>query len=201
MSQIRIQRATGVALDRYIPDLARLRIEVFREFPYLYDGSLDYEQEYLKTYANVAGSVIVLALDGDKVVGASTGLPMESEPDYVREPFRNEGYDPARVFYFGESVLLKSYRGQGIGAKFFVEREAHAYALNRFDFTCFCAVERAADHPSRPADFIPLDAFWERRGYRKHPELRTRFSWKEVGEVQESEKPMVFWLKPCPRQD
>ena len=30
------------AISAVIPDLARLRIGVFREFPYLYDGSLDY---------------------------------------------------------------------------------------------------------------------------------------------------------------
>jgi len=35
---IRIKRYSGAALQQYIPELARLRIEVFRDFPYLYDG-------------------------------------------------------------------------------------------------------------------------------------------------------------------
>lgn len=197
MHDITIVRASGADLERHLGDLARLRIEVFREFPYLYDGSLDYEREYLRTYAGVVGSVIVLALDGGKVVGASTGLPMAAETDAVKAPFLRHGYDPARVFYFGESVLMKGYRGQGIGVRFFLEREAHARWLGRFDWTCFCAVERAADHPRRPADYEPLDAFWRRRGYDRHPELRTTFSWKELDEERESEKPMVFWLKRC----
>ncbi|HZP92062.1 MAG TPA: hypothetical protein VFB20_04175, partial [Burkholderiales bacterium] len=64
---IRVERFSGKGLERYVDDLARLRIEVFREFPYLYDGSLDYERKYLKTYIGVPDSVIVLAFDGDRV--------------------------------------------------------------------------------------------------------------------------------------
>ncbi len=192
---IHIKRVSGSGLDRYIDDLARLRIEVFRDFPYLYEGSLDYERKYLKTYSGVPESVIVLALDGERVVGASTGLPMAAETDEVKRPFIEHGYDPKSVFYFGESVLDKQYRGQGLGVKFFQEREAHVHALGTFHWTTFCAVQRPEDHPQRPKDYVPLDAFWIKRGYRKHPELATTFSWKEHGETEESEKPMTFWLK------
>jgi GNAT superfamily N-acetyltransferase len=196
---MRIERVSGAAFERHIPDLARLRIAVFREFPYLYDGTLEHEHEYLRTYAGVPDSVIVLAIDGEQVVGASTGLPMEAETAEVKRPFVAHGYDPARLFYFGESVLEPGYRGRGLGVRFFEEREAHARALARFDWTCFCAVERPADHPARPADYQPLDAFWRRRGYEKHPALRTTFSWREVGEQAPSPKPMAFWLKRIER--
>jgi GNAT superfamily N-acetyltransferase len=192
---IRVQRFSGSGLERHINELARLRIEVFREFPYLYRGSLDYESEYLKTYMGVADSVIVLAFDGERVVGASTGLPMEAETDEVKKPFLEHGYDPARIFYFGESVLEKSYRGKGLGVRFFEEREAHARGLGRFEWTCFCAVQRPADHPRRPPGYVPLDDFWKKLGYAKHHELATVFSWQELDEEAESEKPMVFWLK------
>ena len=196
---IRVERFSGKGLDRYIDDLARLRIEVFREYPYLYQGSLDYERRYLRTYSGVPDSVIVLAFDEAAVVGASTGLPMQAETEEVKQPFLEHGYDPDRIFYFGESVLERSYRGHGLGVRFFEEREAHARALDRFDLTCFCAVERPPDHPRRPPGYQPLDGFWNRRGYVKHPELRTTFSWQEPDETQESPKPMVFWLKRLER--
>jgi len=192
---VRVERFSGKALERHIDALARLRIEVFREFPYLYDGSLDYERKYLKTYIGVVDSVIVLAFDGDKVVGASTGLPMEAETEEVKKPFIDHGYDVGRIFYFGESVLEKGYRGKGLGVRFFEEREAHAKELGRFDWTCFCAVQRPENHPRRPRDYVPLDRFWNKRGYAKHSELATTFSWRELGERYESGKPMVFWLK------
>jgi hypothetical protein len=40
-NNIRIERWSGKDLEKYISDLARLRIEVFHDFPYLYDGDYD----------------------------------------------------------------------------------------------------------------------------------------------------------------
>jgi len=196
MSEIlRIQRVTGGDIHAYLPALARLRIQVFREYPYLYEGSMAYEEKYLQTYANVPGSVMVLIRDGKGIVGASSGLPLVAETPKVIEPFVKGGYDPERVFYYGESVLLPEYRGRGLGQRFFAEREAHVRGLGRFTIACFCAVERPADHPRQPADYQPLDALWNRQGFVKHPELRTTFSWQDLDETTESPKPMVFWVK------
>jgi GNAT superfamily N-acetyltransferase len=192
---IHIKRVTGADLDDHIGELARLRIQVFRDYPYLYDGDLDYEAHYLRTYSQARGSVIVLALDVARVVGAATAVPLREETEAVQAPFIEQGYDPADVFYLGESVLLPEYRGQGIGVRFFEEREAHARALGPLRWFAFCAVERPAEDQRRPPNYRPLDRFWRNRGYRRHPVLRTAFSWKEIGESAESLKPMVFWLK------
>lgn len=192
---IQISPITGPALLERLPAVAALRIAVFREFPYLYDGDLDYETRYLRTYAENLDSVIVLATKGDQVIGASTAVPMRHAPAEVREPVEHFGIDPGRVFYLGESVLYPHYRGQGIGAKFFVERERHAEFLGGFDYHAFCAVERAHDDPRRPIDYRDLHAFWNRRGYYREPGLYTSFTWREIGEPLESPKPMVFWLK------
>lgn len=192
---LRIQRLSGAAVNPYLPELARLRIQVFHEFPYLYDGSVAYEEKYLKIYADVADGVMALVWDGDRVVGATSGLPMEAEAPEVIKPFVTNGYDPHRIFYYGESVLLPEYRGRGLGKRFFEEREAHVRSLACFDIACFCAIERPADHPRRPADYAPLDAFWNRRDFVKHPELHTTFSYRDLDEAEESPKLMVFWLK------
>ena len=195
MTKITTLTLSGSAASDYIPELARLRMQVFREFPYLYDGDLAYEETYLQTYARSEDTVIVLALNEGKVIGASTGMPMELETGEVQAPFLKRGYDPGEIFYFGESVLDRAFRGQGLGGRFFQEREAHARRLGRFAYTTFCAVQRPDDHARRPADYRPLDEFWKKRGYEKHPELHTHFSWKDVDEEGENEKRMVFWLK------
>lgn len=192
---IQVIRRGGEALIPFIADLARLRIQVFHDFPYLYDGDLDYEKKYLQTYIDKSDSVIVLALDGEHVVGASTALPMRDETHELQKPFIEHGYDLNEVFYCSESVLDKNYRGLGIGVRFFEEREAHAAELGGFKHITFCCVERPADHPRRPADYVPLDAFWNKRGYFKHPELRTEYVWKDLDDTEESPKPMTFWLK------
>jgi GNAT superfamily N-acetyltransferase len=194
---ITIQRFTGhdPDLKKYIPDLASLRIRVFRDFPYLYDGTTEYEEKYLKAYTDCAESVVVLVLDGDTVVGATTGLPMDAETPEFQKPFVENGFDPAKIFYCAESVLLPEYRGRGIYPKFFAEREGHARSLGHFDTVTFCCVQRPDDHPLRPADYVPLDRIWTKFGYMKHPELHTSYHWKDVGETEETDKPMVFWLK------
>ena len=192
---LKLERLSGDKLNQYIPALARLRIQVFRDWPYLYDGDLAYEEKYLKTYIEAPDSVIVLAFDGDKVVGASTGIPLNHETDEVKAPFIDAGYDVDKIFYCGESVLLPEYRGQGAGVAFFDHREEHAQEIGGFDYSCFCGVQRPDNHPRRPADYVPLDSFWRRRGYEKYPELNTTFSWKELDEDTESPKPMTFWMK------
>jgi GNAT superfamily N-acetyltransferase len=190
-----VERWSGPALEQFIPELARLRIEVFRDFPYLYDGDIDYEKKYLQTYIDCPASVIVIAFDGDKVVGASTAIPMKYETDELKKPFIANGYKLDDVFYCSESVLNKNYRGLGIGVRFFEQREAHAEDLGGFKHICFCCVERPVDHPRRPVDYMPLDKFWTKRGYVKHPELRTAYIWKDLDDENETPKPMTFWLK------
>ena len=113
-------------------------------------------------------------------IGASTAIPLKYETDEVKRPFIEHGYDLNDVFYCSESVLDKNYRGLGIGVRFFEEREAHAAELGGFKHITFCCVERPADHPRRPADYVPLDAFWNKRGYFKHPELSTSYVWKDL---------------------
>jgi GNAT superfamily N-acetyltransferase len=168
---------------------------VFRTFPYLYDGDLAYEQRYLETYLRSQDSALVGALDGDRLVGAATALPLVDEADNIINPFRRHGFEIDRVFYFGESVLLPAFRGRGIGVAFLEEREAWARSLARFSFACFCAVDRPADHPRRPEDDVPLDAFWQRRGFRRVPDMTTDFCWKDLDEPEQSPKRMVYWMK------
>lgn len=195
MNDITIRRFTGVEVERYILEVARLRIEVFREFPYLYDGDMQYEAKYLRTYIESPDSVIVLAFDGNSVVGASTAVPLRHETADAKRPFITHDINPDDVFYLGESVLQKRYRGRGIGVRFFEEREAHAHFVGRFRWIAFCAVDRPADHPRRPVDYVPLDPFWSNRGYQKHPDLHTTFTWRDLDETEQTPKPMVFWLK------
>ena len=195
VGRVEIRPLTGEALRSYIPDLARLRIQVFRDWPYLYEGDEAYERRYLETYIRSARAVVVLALDGGHAVGASTALPLADESEYVTRPFAVRGLDLGRYFYFGESVLDRRYRGQGVGVGFFEAREAHARSFGEYGTACFCAVQRPQAHPLRPSDYVPLDAFWTRRGYCKDPGFVTHFPWRDIGEPAETDKPMAFWFK------
>lgn len=186
---------TGPALKDVLGDLARLRIAVFRDWPYLYDGSEAYERDYLRKFIEADGAVCVVARDGDRIVGASTASPMAETDEEFIEPFRAAGYDISKVFYCGESVLVGDYRGQGAGHRFFDEREAHARRLGGFEISTFCRVVRPADHPLKPVNYRPLDAFWTKRGYAPAEGLVAHYPWKDIGDSEETDKPLQFWIK------
>lgn len=190
-----VRRFSGAALNDYLDDVARLRIEVFRDFPYLYDGTMDYERKYLQTYVRCPQAVVVVAFAGAEVVGASTAIPLRFEEDNFKQPFIDAGFDPADVFYCAESVLRRDYRGHGLGVRFFDEREAHARELGGFRHYAFCSVVRPADHPLRPPGYEPLDRFWLKRGYQKHPGLAAQYVWKDIDQPAETSKTLEFWLK------
>lgn len=185
----------GADFRNHTDALSALRIAVFWEFPYLYEGSLAYEKQYLDTYARSDRSMGVLLYAGTQLIGATTCLPLTDETDEVQQPFRAAGYALDTLFYCGESLLLPAYRGQRWGHRFFDEREHHARSLGSFSAICFCAVDRPTDHPLRPAGYRPLDGFWQARGYHKVPELTTHFHWPDLGDTHSTPKTMTFWLR------
>jgi len=189
---VEIRRITGDDLKKALADLAHLRISVFRAWPYLYEGSLDYEEKYLRRYLEADGAVIAGAYDGDRLVGAATGEPLGGEYEAFQAPLKAAGYDPDKIFYLAESVLDPAYRGHGIGHRFFDEREAHAKGLG-FEEAVFCAVIRPDDHPLKPDAYLPLDPFWSKRGYGPLKGVTVSFPWRDVGEDRETEKPMQVW--------
>lgn len=182
-------------IKKYIDDIARLRISVFKEFPYLYQGSIEYEKSYLKSYSKMTNSISVIAIDNSSnIVGASTGHPLKSANKEFKKPFENK-FDVDKIFYFAESVLNKNFRGKGIGKQLMQKRIDHVLNLNAYTTICFCAVERECNHPLRPKNYRPLDQFWESYGFMKQKKLTTKFSWPDIDTGLENEKTMTFWIK------
>lgn len=191
---VTVAPVTGAGLAEVIPALARLRITVFRAFPYLYDGDAAYEADYLAGFAAAGGAVIVVARDGERIVGAATAAPLATQDAAWQAPLAAAGFDVARCFYFGESVLLPEYRGQGIGHAFFDHREEQARAQGA-SHAAFCSVIRAEDHPAGPADHRPLDGFWRGRGYAPLAGVTAWFDWKVVDGDGEEPHELQYWTR------
>ncbi|OGT37803.1 MAG: GNAT family N-acetyltransferase [Gammaproteobacteria bacterium RIFCSPHIGHO2_12_FULL_37_14] len=191
---LKILRLKGQDTIPFIPELAKLRIDIFKSYPYLYDGNLDYEYNYLNTYVKCSESIIVIVLDHDNVVGASSAIPLESETIEFQKPFLENHINIRDVFYFGESVLQPKYRGHGIYRHFFAERETAAKEYGS-KLVAFAAIERPLDDTKKPKDYVPLDSVWKHFGYEKHPELCMYYEWKEIGKAFQTPKPLIFWLK------
>lgn len=191
---LRLDVLRGEDLARAIDDVARLRIAVFRDWPYLYDGDLSYERSYLQSYLESERSVVVGAFDGDELVGASTGAPLADHAEDFASAFKGADLALEDVFYCAESVLLPQYRGQGLGHWFFDLREAHAKELD-FAVSAFCSVQRPDDHPAKPQNYRDLHDFWRKRGYQPMPGVVASFSWRDVGDTEETRKPLQFWSR------
>lgn len=172
---------------------ARLRMAVFRAWPYLYDGDFAYEERYLREFLSDADAIIVTARLADRPVGMATASPLAGQPATLTGPLERAGVDVARSFYFGESVLLPEYRGLGIGHRLFDERERSARAHGAA-FALFCTVVREADHPLRPAGARDLSPFWRQRGYIPLDGASASIAWGELGRTVETPHPMQFWL-------
>lgn len=177
-----------------LDEMAALRIAVFADYPYLYAGDAEYERRYLQPYVESKEAVVVAALVDDTLVGMATATPMEAHADEFAAAFAERPEPLGEILYCAESVLLPAWRGRGIGHRFFDLREAHGRALGR-RYSAFCGVIRPTDHPARPADYVPLDGFWQRRGYTPLPGVIATFHWRDHGDQEETGKPLQFWMR------
>lgn len=185
----------GIEIKSVFEDLGKLRIAVFKDYPYLYEGTLEHELAYLEIYSNAPKSFLFSVYDGTDMVGATTCIPLLDETPDVQKPFYEAGYAVDKIFYFGESILLPAYRGSGLGHRFFDEREAHVRTFNEFEHTTFCSVDRGENHPLKPVDYRANDVFWIKRNYIKKEALSCQMTWLDVGEKEETTKSLTFWMK------
>ncbi len=191
------QILTGSAVEDSLNDIASLRIEIFREFPYLYDGRCEDELNYLKLYSVTPDSFVIIVKEGEKVAGAATGMPLRHEATELVEPFSGTSYPVDEIFYVGELLFYPEHRNRGTGMQVvrMVEEQIRSYSTYRY-LTC-ATVVRTDDHLMRPADYIPIDRFLAHTGFNPLLGITTSFTWLETDGVKRSH-PMDFWIKELP---
>jgi GNAT superfamily N-acetyltransferase len=182
----------GQEIENYIDHLGRFRIEIFREYPYLYDGSIEYERVYLSRYSLNPESLLLILQDDRGIIGACTGMPLTGEDFEFQNAFVGENKD--EIYYIGEVMLRADSRGQGLGSSLL------STALSLIDFSRFkkvslCTVDRGLNHSRRPRNFCPPDYLWEKYGFVKSDNLLTYLAWKDIGDEIETHKPLNIWFK------
>ncbi len=190
MAEITVLR--GKEIVPVIPDIARLRIEVFAEWPYRYDGEMKYEMKYLNKFASSEEAICVVAKEGDAIIGVSTGVPLADEDEKIRNAFTARGYDVGDVFYLSETVLKKEFRGQGIGRLLAEKRMEEVLKNPQFTVLSFANVVRENVPENSYKD---LSSSQKKMGFVCDPDLIVWFDWKDIGDEEESAKPLVFWVK------
>lgn len=189
-----IRLLKGEEILPFLGDLAALRIYVFKEYPYLYQGDQEYEKKYLSLYTSCNDFFLVVVLNNNEVIGVTTGLPMKYEGNSFKKAFDNSGYDINDIFYIGETIILPEYRHKGLSRAMFSKMEYEVTRLG-YKVLSLATVKRAQDDPKRPNNYIPLDYLWQKYGYKKIPKIKAGLYWCEVGQNLETEHEMEFWLK------
>lgn len=172
-----------------------MRIAIFKEFPYLYEGNIESEKEYLDVFFNSQKSLILLVFDGDKVVGCSSVVPLDEESDTIQKPFLDRNIDPKDYLYIGEAMIKKPYRNLGILGKFFVPAYNNHAKIHGFKHLVFITVNRAHSHPQRPSDYRNLEPIWQHFGYKLMPGMFVKASWLQSDTLKEEENELGVWIK------
>ena len=174
--------------------VASLRIDIFREFPYLYDGKREDELNYLKRYAERPGACVITASDTDTLVGAATGIPLQYEHRTMVEPVRAADYPVDEMYYVGEMLFYPKYRKRGLGRRLLSLIEEHVRSLGGFRYLICATVARPADHAIRPVEYVPIERFLARTGFVPIPDTTTHITWRETDGI-DRKHPMIFWIK------
>jgi GNAT superfamily N-acetyltransferase len=201
LTDIHIRSFTGSGLKPYLHSMAKLRMDVLKEFPYLKEPDLFQELTYLKKIVTCKEAIGVLIFDNTTLVGLSLGYPLVIDELEVKRPFLEKQLDLTTYFVFSDSLLLKQYRGRGIGHHFFDTRENHVHHYKLYTHICFYVPargdEKREDLSSR--DTISLNDFWRKRGFTRISDMHCKLSWKEVGQTHPKEHLMSYWMKDLPQ--
>lgn len=192
-NRIQLQVVKGKDIFPFTDSLASLRLEIFREYPYLYEGNMEEERKYLKMYYQSKQSLIVLAKDHETIIGVITGLPLLEATDEIKEVFVQNKVAMEGIFYLGEIVLLKKYRKTNIAFRLFKEFENEIKSKKLYQQMAMCEVERPDADTKKPLDYAATNK--QSKDFVQHKDLVTSFSWKDIGDSVKTQKKMRFWMK------
>ena len=194
VKEITEQLLTGAVIADALDDLATLRLDIFRKYPYLYEGRREDELNYLGTYAEAPDACVILAYDGSAVIGAATGMPLIQEDAQLRDAFAGTALPLDEVYYVGELLFRPPYRNSGLGRKMLDDLESQIRSFGSYRKITCATVVRPEDHPLSPCDYIPISKFLARTGFVRLTGGTTHFTWRETEGVKR-DHPMQFWVK------
>lgn len=190
---------SGKEVISLIPIIAQMRIDEFKNYPYLYHGNLEYEKEYLRGFTLNAHSCLIVACEANKIIGLVTALPLKSGAAIVKdteELFTRAGLNSETFFYLGEFIIDKNFRGRGIASQ--LEKQIITTAKKwQFSNVCLATVERRENDPRKPKNYISTDFIWTKLGYTQ-TNLATQYHWPMItdeNEIQEQNNTLIFWTK------
>jgi len=199
MSDLEFKTYQGKEIEAFIDKIGQIRLDAFKEFPYLYKGDLDYERAYLSEYTKHEKSLLILVYSFNEIVGFITGAAIDSKLSITEDAFKlfkSKGLSPSSFYYIGEIIVLKEYRSFDLSSKLLKEVEDFALAQG-YSSTCFLTVVREDDHPLKPKDYKDTAKLWEFHKY-KRMNLYTKYKWTTIINSTDAiyqENRLEYWCK------
>lgn len=170
----------GAQINPYLKDIVELMLAVYREPPYLYEGTMEEYLPLVQTYADSKQGIAALLFDEKKLIGVAAGAPLKDVNPKWHDPFKND--DMEKIFYIGDEVLLSDYRGKRLGSQLF---DTLVNSIpSSLETIAFSRIEEKS----------PLNDALKARGFIERPEKTVIIPWREIGSNEE-EVPhkLIFW--------
>ena len=194
-----IKIVTQENMKPLLPFVATLRINIFREHPYLYDGDFKEEMDDLEHCTQLSDNAIAVAYYKDTPVGFLYGLSLAAFTPHFENPvgdlFKEKNLDPATCYYFGDIIILPEHRGNHLSEKLFDTLETYAQKQG-YKSASFITESHEA-HPLKPANYKSLDPLWTALKYKKTG-LTSYGSWQTHqpdGTIKKQQHSADIWFK------
>lgn len=178
---LRIEILKGAEIVPYTRALSEFRIKEFYEFPYLYVGTVEGDLPYTQSYASTPQGRLIVAFDGEAIVGMYSGMPLDIPESYFRslslptpylcawsQKLSKEGIETAKYYYSGELMIDPALRKKKLGSRLMTLFKDEAKGMGFSGMIGVTSV-RPADHPLRPKNYFNTDTVWGKHGFRRTP--------------------------------
>lgn len=192
-NDLTLSTLSGSEARKYFQQIASMRINMFKGYPYFYEGSFDCEKEYLESYFNSTHSKVLLVLKDEQIVGFSTSIPLK-EMEVVRSAFSKKQIDTSQYLYIGETLIEEPFRTPELLRKISEFHEAQAKNTGYSRLVCM-VVKRDHSHPLRPANYRALEPVQD-LGYKLLEEIEVKQKWERTDTHQREENCLDIWTKP-----
>lgn len=196
---IEIEMKLGKEIAPFVDDVGKIRLDLFKEYPYLYAGDLAGERKYLSLYTLDPHSILAIAKVNEQFAGISIGTPLLGKanlfPD-AKQLFESIQLKAAECYYYGDVLILKPYRGLSIVTKFFHKQDVLIKSWG-YKYACSMTVIREEDHPLKPKNYQSDDAIGKHFGYTKTA-IKIKVNWPTMQpdySVKNMDNELVFWVK------
>lgn len=182
----------------YLPFMAQMRVKEYAEYPYLYDGDMQEELQYVQWFSTLKHSAMAIAFYNDEPVGFIAGTALTSFDEHFKgscDLFSSAGFDPETYYYFSDAIVMPEHRNKLLLNEMAQAVEEHAQILG---YTAGCFVcESHASHLLKPKEYKELDPLFKRQGYAK-TDMVISYSWltrQADGTTKVQTHAMNYWIK------